>query len=147
LFGPVSQTDIAKLMVTPANHVVAAFCFLNEDMALGASLPALEHLLEIGIAWSSMLRQFALLAELDSALGAFEASGHVDDALAFISGAQSLIGIVCCFFPSFCLVVPFFLKWRQSVVYVAVGVERSVAALLGAGDVVAGVNFVHAVGI
>jgi ATP adenylyltransferase/5',5'''-P-1,P-4-tetraphosphate phosphorylase II len=67
--APVAQTDVAKLMAASAGHVGATLCTLDEDVTTWTPLPVLEILLEIGIACSLVLRQVALLAKFDLAIG------------------------------------------------------------------------------
>jgi hypothetical protein len=62
---PFKKTVVAELVATATGDVFAAVNFFDEHSALGAPLPPCENLLEVDLASTLVLGQFALLAEGD----------------------------------------------------------------------------------
>jgi hypothetical protein len=145
---PIGSADVAERVPAPANHVVAAFRALDEDVALGAALQVLEVFFEVSLASPLVLRELTLLAEAHSALETLQSPpAGVNDSLAVGGGAQPEVGVADGLLPEGVPPESVLRLLGQPIVDAALWIQHCRAALLGACDFAHDVDFVDAVGV
>jgi len=82
---PICKTNIAKLMLTQAFHMIATFSFFNKDPTLRATFEFLESLLEVQVTRAQMFRELTFFTKNYLAVGALKSVFcYVNDPLAMI---------------------------------------------------------------